>query len=68
MRPRRICVERYLRGMPADCLAVKSLASPTFLGFADVVYLMPPLVIGMEDLATLTAAVRRVVSAWSEGR
>jgi len=36
--------------------------------FADVVYLMPPLVIGMEDLATLTAAVRRVVSAWSEGR
>ena len=33
--------------------------------FADVVYLMPPLVIDAEDLATLTAAVCRVVSEWS---
>src|SRR5262245_28580549 len=30
--------------------------------FNDVVYLMPPLVIGNEDLATLTAAVREVVA------
>jgi adenosylmethionine-8-amino-7-oxononanoate aminotransferase len=36
--------------------------------FADVVYLMPPLVIGGEDLATLTAAVRRVLTAWSRRR
>jgi adenosylmethionine-8-amino-7-oxononanoate aminotransferase len=36
--------------------------------FADVVYLMPPLVIEEEDLATLTAAVRRVVADWSRGR
>ncbi len=36
--------------------------------FADVVYLMPPLVIDAEDLATLTAAVCRVVSEWSRGR
>jgi adenosylmethionine-8-amino-7-oxononanoate aminotransferase len=36
--------------------------------FADVVYLMPPLVIGGEDLATLTAAVRRVLSDWSRRR
>jgi adenosylmethionine-8-amino-7-oxononanoate aminotransferase len=34
--------------------------------FADVVYLMPPLVIGEDDLATLTAAVCRVVAAWSQ--
>ena len=36
--------------------------------FADVVYLMPPLVIGEEDLATLTGAVRRVVAEWSRSR
>jgi adenosylmethionine-8-amino-7-oxononanoate aminotransferase len=36
--------------------------------FADVVYLMPPLVIGAEDLAILTAAVCRVVSDWSHER
>jgi adenosylmethionine-8-amino-7-oxononanoate aminotransferase len=30
--------------------------------FGDVVYLMPPLVIGTEDLATLTATVRDVVA------
>jgi adenosylmethionine-8-amino-7-oxononanoate aminotransferase len=36
--------------------------------FADVVYLMPPLVIGEADLAVLTAAVCRVVSDWSRRR
>ena len=36
--------------------------------FADVVYLMPPLVIGEADLAVLTAAVCRVVAEWSRGR
>jgi adenosylmethionine-8-amino-7-oxononanoate aminotransferase len=36
--------------------------------FADVVYLMPPLVIGEEDLGTLVTAVCRVVSDWSAGR
>jgi adenosylmethionine-8-amino-7-oxononanoate aminotransferase len=36
--------------------------------FADVVYLMPPLVIGEEDLAILTAAVCRVVTEWSRRR
>lgn len=36
--------------------------------FADVVYLMPPLVIGEDDLGTLTAAVCRVVSEWSGRR
>jgi adenosylmethionine-8-amino-7-oxononanoate aminotransferase len=30
--------------------------------FGSVVYLMPPLVIGAEDLAKLTSAVRSVVS------
>jgi adenosylmethionine---8-amino-7-oxononanoate aminotransferase len=35
--------------------------------FADVVYLMPPLVIGAEDLAVLTAAVCCVVRDWSRG-
>lgn len=36
--------------------------------FADVVYLMPPLVIGEEDLAILTGAVCRVVAEWSRAR
>lgn len=36
--------------------------------FGDFVYLMPPLVIGEEDLATLTGAVCRVVREWSRGR
>ena len=36
--------------------------------FADVVYLMPPLVIGDDDLAILTAAVCRVVADWSRRR
>jgi adenosylmethionine-8-amino-7-oxononanoate aminotransferase len=34
--------------------------------FADVVYLMPPLVIGEADLAQLIEAVVRVVTEWSE--
>lgn len=33
--------------------------------FADVIYLMPPLVIGPDDLDTLIQAVRRVVEDWS---
>ena len=33
--------------------------------FADVIYLMPPLVIGSADLDTLIQAVRRVVKDWS---
>jgi len=33
--------------------------------FEDVVYLMPPLVIGSDDLETLIQAVRRVVEEWS---
>jgi adenosylmethionine-8-amino-7-oxononanoate aminotransferase len=32
----------------------------------DVVYLMPPFVIGEDELATLIAAVRRVVKRWSD--
>jgi adenosylmethionine-8-amino-7-oxononanoate aminotransferase len=36
--------------------------------FANVIYLMPPLVIGEEDLGTLVTAVCRVVSDWSAGR
>ena len=36
--------------------------------FGDFVYLMPPLVIGEEDLATLTGAVCRVVRDWSRAR
>jgi adenosylmethionine-8-amino-7-oxononanoate aminotransferase len=31
--------------------------------FGDVVYLMPPLVIGSDDLAKLTAAIARVLTA-----
>ena len=34
--------------------------------FEDVVYLMPPLVIGPEDLDTLIDAVVRVVADWSK--
>ena len=34
--------------------------------FEDVVYIMPPFVIGSEDLETLIEAVRRVVAEWSE--
>jgi len=33
--------------------------------FADVIYLMPPLVIGAEELDTLIQAVNRVVKDWS---
>ena len=33
--------------------------------FADVIYLMPPLVIGAEELDTLIQAVTRVVKDWS---
>ena len=33
--------------------------------FADVIYLMPPFVIGPDDLDTLIQAVRRVVEDWS---
>ena len=36
--------------------------------FGDFVYLMPPLVIGDDDLATLTDAVFRVVRDWSRER
>jgi adenosylmethionine---8-amino-7-oxononanoate aminotransferase len=36
--------------------------------FGNVVYLMPPLVIGTEDLAALTRAVNEVVTEWSGGR
>ena len=36
--------------------------------FGNVVYLMPPLVIGAEDLAVLTRAVNEVVRQWSGGR
>jgi adenosylmethionine-8-amino-7-oxononanoate aminotransferase len=34
--------------------------------FEDVVYIMPPFVIGSEDLTTLIDAVNRVVTEWSE--
>jgi adenosylmethionine-8-amino-7-oxononanoate aminotransferase len=33
--------------------------------FEDVIYLMPPLVIGSADLDTLIQAVHRVVEDWS---
>ncbi|HEY5622376.1 MAG TPA: aminotransferase class III-fold pyridoxal phosphate-dependent enzyme, partial [Gammaproteobacteria bacterium] len=33
--------------------------------FEDIVYLMPPLVIGEEDLTTLIGAVGRIVAEWS---
>lgn len=36
--------------------------------FGDFVYLMPPLVIGADDLNVLTAAVCRVVRDWSRAR
>lgn len=36
--------------------------------FEDVVYLMPPLVIGADDLDTLISAVLRVVSEWSSAQ
>ncbi len=34
--------------------------------FEDIVYIMPPFVIGSEDLTILTDAVTRVVTEWSE--
>ena len=36
--------------------------------FADIVYLMPPLIIGSDDLEALTSAVTRVVAEWSASR
>ena len=36
--------------------------------FGDFVYLMPPLVIGPDDLSILTRAVHKVVSQWSNER
>jgi adenosylmethionine---8-amino-7-oxononanoate aminotransferase len=36
--------------------------------FADVVYLMPPLIATGDDIAALTAAIRDVLQGWSERR
>lgn len=36
--------------------------------FGDIVYLMPPFVIGADDLSTLTGAVCEVVAEWSGSR
>ena len=35
--------------------------------FGDMIYLMPPFVIGPEDLRRLTSAVVKVAGEWAEG-
>ncbi len=36
--------------------------------FGDIVYLMPPFIIGASELAQLTGAVVKVVQEWSQRR